>query len=61
MQENSVLEWNLGLLHAQQGNLPAAIPAMQLYVDYLRELNHPDAEKRAAEVESLRANLPSPP
>ena len=34
---------------------------MQLYVDYLREINHPDAEKRAAMVESLRANLPSPP
>jgi len=53
--------WNLGDEYAKQGNLPAAIPAMQLYVDYLRELNHPDAEKDAAHVESLRANLPSPP
>lgn len=27
---------------------------MQRYVDYLRELGHPDAEKRAAELDEIR-------
>jgi len=57
----ALASWNLGDEYAKQGNLPAAIPAMQLRVDYLRELNHPDAEKDAAYVASLLAKLPSPP
>ena len=30
---------------------------MQVYVDYLRDLGHPDAEKDAAKVEELRKKL----
>ena len=57
----AMASWNLGDEYAKQGNLPAAIPAMQLRVDYEREINHPDAEKHAAHVESLRAKLNSSP
>jgi len=30
---------------------------MQVYVDFLSELGHPDAETRAAELEQLRQRL----
>jgi hypothetical protein len=30
---------------------------MQVYVDYLRELGHPDAEKRATRLEQMRAQI----
>lgn len=30
---------------------------MQVRVDYLREIGHPDAEKRVAEVEALRGRM----
>jgi hypothetical protein len=32
---------------------------MQVYVDYEREIGHPDAEKHAAHVAALRARLKS--
>ena len=41
--------WNLGDELIKQG-----LALMQVYVDYLRELGHPDVEKRAAQVEKLR-------
>ena len=30
---------------------------MQVYVDFLREISHPDAEKHAAEAEQVRQRL----
>jgi tetratricopeptide (TPR) repeat protein len=49
--------WNLGLALEEQGDLDLAAGLMQVRVDYLREINHPDAEERAAEVEALRARI----
>ncbi len=46
--------WNLGNELIKQGERERGLALMQVYVDYLRELGHPDAEKRAAEVEQLR-------
>ena len=49
--------WNLGLEYEKQGDRAQAIELMQVRVDYERELGHPDAEKHAAEVETIRARL----
>ena len=49
--------WNLGDEYAKQGDLSRAIAAMQVCVDYERTIGHPDAEKDAARVDSLRAQL----
>ena len=47
----------MGLAYEEMGELEKAIPLMQVYVDYLREIGHPDAEERAAKVEGLREAL----
>ncbi len=49
--------WNLGLAYEKQGDLKKAIAAMQIYVDYERDIGHPDAEQDAALIEQLRARL----
>jgi tetratricopeptide (TPR) repeat protein len=51
--------WNLGLTLETLGELDRAAELMQVWVDYGRELGHPDAEKNAARVESLRARIVS--
>jgi len=53
----SKASWNLGDELAKVGDLARAVVAMQLYVDYEREIGHPDAEKHAARVERLRKRL----
>ncbi|MFH0982870.1 MAG: tetratricopeptide repeat protein, partial [Planctomycetota bacterium] len=47
--------WNMGLLLAQQGRHTEAADRMQVLVDYFTEIRHPDAAKRRAEVERIRA------
>jgi tetratricopeptide (TPR) repeat protein len=49
--------WNLGLSLAKEGDLTRAIDLMQVRVDYLLEIGHPDAEEHAAHVEALRARI----
>jgi tetratricopeptide (TPR) repeat protein len=49
--------WNLGIAYERQAHLARAAELMQVYVDYLRELGHPEAEKRAAYVAQLRQRL----
>jgi tetratricopeptide (TPR) repeat protein len=49
--------WSLGIIDQRIGNFVQAIDLMQVYVDYEREIGHPDAEKDAAYVDSLRARL----
>ena len=49
--------WNLGLAYEQLGDVARAVEAMQLRVDYEREIGHPDAERHAARVEELHQRL----
>jgi len=49
--------WNLGLALEGEGDLAGAAAAMQVCVDYEREIGHPDAEKHAARLAELRARL----
>jgi tetratricopeptide (TPR) repeat protein len=49
--------WNLGLALEKLGELGQAAAMMQVRVDYLREIGHPDAEKCAARVEALRGRM----
>ncbi len=49
--------WNLGLALEQEGDLTRAADLMQVCVDYECEIGHPDAEKDAAQVESIWARL----
>lgn len=52
--------WNLGQQLAQRNDLARAADLMQIRVDYERDIGHPDAEKHAAAVQSLRARLAKP-
>jgi tetratricopeptide (TPR) repeat protein len=54
-QGEAITSWNLGLCYEEQGNFSRAAALMQVYVDYIAQLGHPEAEKRAARVEALRA------
>jgi len=47
--------WNLGLALEKTGETSRAAEVMQVFVDYEREIGHPDAERDAAYVEALRA------
>jgi tetratricopeptide (TPR) repeat protein len=49
--------WNLGLEYEKAGELDKAIFAMQICVDFEREVAHPDAEKDAARIEEIRQKL----
>ena len=49
--------WNLGLALEKLGELGRAAALMQVRVDYLREIGHPEAEEAAAEVEALRGRM----
>ena len=49
--------WYLGLALEKEGDLARAAELMQVRVDYERKIGHPDAEKRAAEVDQLRQRL----
>jgi tetratricopeptide (TPR) repeat protein len=53
-REGAMVRWNLGLALEKEGDLARAAELMQVYVDYQREIGHPDAEKRAAYVAQLR-------
>jgi tetratricopeptide (TPR) repeat protein len=50
----SIHSWNLGLALVKQGERERGLALMQVRVDYLRDLRHPDAERSAAQVEKLR-------
>jgi tetratricopeptide (TPR) repeat protein len=49
--------WNLGVSLEKEGDLTRAADLMQVCVDYLLEIGHPDTEKRAARVAALRARI----
>jgi len=49
--------WNLGLLLEKQGELPRAVELMQVRVDFLRAISHPDAEEAAEIVEQTRKKM----
>ena len=49
--------WNLGLAYEEAGDLKRAADLMQVCVDFEREIGHPDAEKDADNIESVRAKL----
>jgi hypothetical protein len=51
------VQWEMGLLHEQQGDLSRAAELMQVYVDYLREIGHTDAEKRAEQLAGVRGRM----
>ncbi len=51
------LSWNLGLRYEAQGNLARAAELMQVRVDFLRGIGHPDADKAAVRVAGIRAKL----
>jgi len=53
-QGEAISCWNLGVLLVQQGELPRAVELMQVSADYYRSIDHPDAEKMATDVQSLR-------
>lgn len=56
-QGESQGSWNLGLRYHDQGDLNRAVDLLQVRVDYYREIAHADAEKYAAAVEALRAEM----
>jgi hypothetical protein len=49
--------WNLGLVFKRQGDLARAAELMQVLVDLERDLGHADADKDAATVAAIRADL----
>ena len=49
--------WNLGDELAKQGDLARAAELMQVRVDFLTEIGHRDAEKRAARLAEVRQQL----
>ncbi|MDH5508175.1 MAG: tetratricopeptide repeat protein [Anaerolineae bacterium] len=49
--------WNLGLIFEERGELALAIDAMQVLVDYEREIGHPLADQDAARVGQIRKKL----
>jgi len=53
--------WNLGLLLASLGRLADAIAHQQVYVDFLRSVDHPDADRRAASIDALWLQIGSAP
>jgi tetratricopeptide (TPR) repeat protein len=53
----ALISWGLGQLLERQGDLARAAELMQVNMSYLREIGHPDAEKRAARLEQLRQHL----
>jgi tetratricopeptide (TPR) repeat protein len=50
----SIACWNLGDQLIRDGDLEHGIELMQVLVDYETELDHPEAEKHATYVKSLR-------
>lgn len=56
-RNKAITKWNLGNEIAKQGRIKEAIFLMQTYVDYLTEIGHPDAEKRAAYLEELKEKV----
>ena len=55
--EEGNVSWNLGLLYKKLGELARAVECMQVRVDYERAIDHPDAEKHAAQVEQIRQRM----
>jgi tetratricopeptide (TPR) repeat protein len=53
----AIASWNLGEEIEKAGDLARAADLMQVYVAYLREINHPDTKKHAAVVAALRARI----
>ena len=51
------VSWSLGRALEKQGNLAQAAELMQVNVDFLSEIGHPDAEKHAALLAQLRQQL----
>jgi tetratricopeptide (TPR) repeat protein len=49
--------WNLGLLYEQQGDLARAVALMQVWVDFLHQIGHADAEQDAAQLDQVRQKL----
>jgi tetratricopeptide (TPR) repeat protein len=56
-QGEAISSWNLGRLLEQQGDLERAVASMQVYVAFLQEIGHPDAEQHAAYLEEVRGRL----
>jgi tetratricopeptide (TPR) repeat protein len=49
--------WKLGEIFEQQGDLARAAALMQVYVDFLRQIGHADAEQDAARLEEVKRKL----
>jgi len=49
-----IAAWNLGLAYEKLGEHAKAAGLMQGWVDYEREIGHPDAEEDAQVVEEVR-------
>jgi tetratricopeptide (TPR) repeat protein len=56
-RNEAIASWNLGLAIEKEGDLARAADLMQVRVDYLSGIGHPDAEKHAARVAALRARI----
>ena len=49
--------WNLGIEYEKAGEVEKAIVAMQICVNFEKEIGHPDAENDAAKIQELRDKL----
>jgi tetratricopeptide (TPR) repeat protein len=49
--------WNMGALLVAQGEFKRAAGLMQVYVDFLRAIGHPDAEELAKHVEEVKKKM----
>jgi len=50
---HALAAWHIGQERLRQGNPAAARPLLQVYVDYLAEIRHPEAASYAAELAAL--------
>lgn len=49
--------WNLGLLYEKQSDLARAMPLMQVWMDFLQQIGHPDVEQDAARLAAVKQKL----
>jgi tetratricopeptide (TPR) repeat protein len=49
--------WNMGVLLVKQGEFKRAAGLMQVRVDYLRAIGHPQAEELAKQVEEVEKRM----
>lgn len=56
-EQEANYSWSLGLIYEKKDDVMKAAELMQVYVDYLNRIDHPNAKLCAAEVEQLNRHL----